>query len=97
LPLRHVEPQPAEALARYVGDYEISEGDHRRAILAGDVIYTARGEGSPLPLRPMSSTRFFYEGSATWLDFELDGEGNPVAMVVHHDGAAEGERAVKVE
>lgn len=97
LPLRHVEPQPAEVLARYVGDYEIREGEYRRAVLAGDVIYTVRGNGPPFPLRPMSSTRFFYEGSATWLDFELDSEGKTVAMIVHHDGAAEGERAAKVE
>lgn len=97
LPPRRVVPQPAEVLSRYVGNYEIREGEFRRAVLAGDILYTVRGEGQPFPLRPMSATRFFYEGSATWLDFELDTDGSVVAMVVHHEGAEEGERAVKVE
>jgi pimeloyl-ACP methyl ester carboxylesterase len=94
---RRVATVAAETLAGYAGNYRIADGDFRRAVVAGDVIYTVRGGGQPLPLRPMSETRFFYEGSATWLDFELDAAGAPVAMVVHHEGAEEGERATKVE
>jgi len=94
---RRVVHVPPARLARFAGNYQIAEGEFRRAIAAGEVIYTVRGGGQPFALRPMSETKFFYEGSATWLEFELDAGGAPVAMVVHHDGAAEGERAVKVE
>jgi pimeloyl-ACP methyl ester carboxylesterase len=84
-------------LERYVGNYQITEGEFRRVIKAGNQLYTRRGEGQVLPIRPMSQTRFFYEASATWLDFVVDEEGKVARMEMHHDGAEEAENAVKVE
>jgi hypothetical protein len=101
-PVSFVEPRRLasltdEQLARLVGVYRIDEQQTRRVIRAGDQLYTIRGEEQPFAIRPTSETDFFYEGSATWLRFELDPEGKPRAMLVHHDGAAEAERAERLE
>ncbi len=84
-------------LERYVGNYRIVEDQFRRVIKAGNQLYTRRGEGQQQPIRPSSDTRFFYEGSATWLDFVLDEAGEVTSMEMHHGGAEEGEEAIKVE
>ena len=92
---RRLAAVPDEVLERYVGEYRIDPDQSRRVVRAGSQLYTIRGDGPPFAIRPSSETEFFYEGSATWLRFELDEEGAAVAMVVHHDGAEEGERAVR--
>jgi len=86
-----------EVLERYAGNYEISEGQFRRVIKAGNQLYTRRGEGGVLPIRPLSNTRFFYEDSATWLEFVVGEDGAVEGMQMHHDGSEEAEPAAKVE
>jgi pimeloyl-ACP methyl ester carboxylesterase len=94
---RSVMALDAELLARYAGNYQITDGEFRRVIQAGNQLYTRRGEGQVLPIRPTSETRFFYEGSSTWLDFVVDADGNVTGMEMHHDGSEEAEPAAKIE
>lgn len=101
-PMEFMAPRKVVAVAdavleRYAGNYQITEDQFRRVIKAGNQLYTRRGEGGVLPIRPMSETRFFYEGSSTWLDFVLDEAGAVAGMEMHHDGAEEAEPAAKVE
>ena len=101
-PMRFVKPRTVvqlgdETLTKYVGTYRIAEADERRVMKAGDLLFTQRGRGQALPIRPVSETDFFYEGSATRLTFELDDEGAVTGMRVFHDGAEEAEPARKVE
>ncbi len=86
-----------KTLERYVGNYEIREGEFRRVMKAGSQLYTRRGEGQVLPIRPTSATRFFYENSTTWLDFVVDEAGKVSGMEMHHDGSEEAEPAKKIE
>ncbi|HVS04384.1 MAG TPA: alpha/beta fold hydrolase [Thermoanaerobaculia bacterium] len=97
LPPREVATLPAELLQRYLGSYRIGEGDVRQVLAGGPVLFTVRGGGPPFPLRPLSESEFFYEGSAGRVRFELDAAGNPVAMTYWAEGTGEGERAVKVD
>jgi hypothetical protein len=92
--LAQIEP---EALALYVGSYQLSDGGERRVFEAGGLLFTQRGEGRPLPIRPTSSTEFFYEGRATHLRFEVDSEGQVEAMVMFQEGAEKGEVAVRIK
>ena len=83
-----------DVLQRYVGTYRIDEKTTRRVVRAGALLYTIRGENSPLPLRPLSATTFFYEGSDVWVEFETGAEEAITAMVLHpSDGEAQ--RAVR--
>lgn len=84
-----------ETLAKYVGEYEIAPGNIRRVILAGDLLFTQRGEGRALPIRPMSETDFYYEGMDLRLRFDLDAEGRVVGMTMFSGGSDEGEKAVR--
>lgn len=93
---RKVVTLPGEILERYVGTYRIGEGDERRVIRTGDQLWTQRGEGAPFPIRPTSATEFFYEGSATFLRFQVDEGGRVLGMEMYHDGGREAEEAVKV-
>jgi pimeloyl-ACP methyl ester carboxylesterase len=94
---RKVVPLPAGAGERYAGSYRTPEGDVRLVVPAGpDVVYTIR-RGRPLVLRPLSETEFFYEGTATRVEFELDGTGRATAMVLYTDGQPEGERSPRIE
>lgn len=100
-PLRFQEPRTIavlenELLERYVGDYRIREDELRRVIRAGNQLYTRRGEGPVLPIRPTSETEFFYEGSATHLRFVVGDDGAVRSMLMYHDGAAEPEEAILV-
>ncbi|MDX1643025.1 MAG: alpha/beta fold hydrolase [Thermoanaerobaculia bacterium] len=97
IPPRSITQVSPEVLDRYVGTYRIEGDDTRRVVRAGDLLFTRRGEGDTLPIRPTSTTRFFYEGSKTWLEFEVDPEGAVRGMRMHHDGAEEGEWAERVE
>ena len=65
--------------------------------MAGRLLFTRRGNGAALPIRPTSGTTFFYEGSATHLEFELGENGEVVGMILYQDGAEKGERARKVK
>jgi pimeloyl-ACP methyl ester carboxylesterase len=81
LPIRSVASVPTETLARYVGEYRVGKKSIRRVVQAGDILYTIRDESSPFPLRPLSATEFFYEGSPGSLRFELDAQGKVRAML----------------
>lgn len=94
---RKIAPVELETLERYVGTYRLPDGGTRRVFLAGGLLLTQRGEGRPLPIRPTSPTTFFYEGSPTHLRFQVDAEGRAERMVVFHEGAADGETAVRIE
>lgn len=72
---------PEATLEKYVGVYTVSPKIKRRVIKAGNVLYTLRDGGAPIPIRPTSPTRFFGEGIRTQIEFELDAKGNAVAMV----------------
>jgi hypothetical protein len=63
----------------------------------GSLLFTQRGRSLALPIRPTSPTRFFYEGSKTWLDFVIGEEGKVEGMRMHLEGAEEAEWAEKVE
>ncbi len=86
IPPRKIVELPLEALDRFTGTYQIAENQYRRVIRAGSVLYTQRGTGSPLPIRPMSDSSFFYEGSGSWLTFQTDTDGKVTAMTVYQQG-----------
>ena len=73
---------PESTLEKYVGVYTVSPKVKRRVVKAGNVLYTIRDGGLPIPIRPTSPTDFFGEGSRTRIRFELDATGKVVAMVV---------------
>jgi pimeloyl-ACP methyl ester carboxylesterase len=97
VPPRTVADLLPEVLDRLVGNYRIDKGDTRRVMRVGSLLFTQRGRSRALPIRPTSPTRFYYEGSRTWLEFVLGEEGRVEGMRMHHEGAAEAEWAEKVE
>ena len=97
VPPRTVTDLLPEALDRLVGNYRIDKGDARRVTRVGSLLFTQRGRSQALPIRPTSPTRFFYEGSKSWLDFVIGEEGKVEGMRMHHEGAEEAEWAEKVE
>ena len=101
-PIQFLAPRQVVALEeakleRLVGAYEIGDSDVRRVIKAGAQLYTRRGEGQVLPIRPSSETAFFYEGNATHLEFKLDEGGQVEGMTMFHDGSDEGEWARRAD
>lgn len=90
---RQVVALEADELAQYVGRYEIAEGDVREVLLGGDLLYTRRGGGRTMPIRPMSASRFFYPGTSTELEFMHDEAGDLTGMVVYAGDGATGEKA----
>ena len=97
VPPRRLVDLDVAALERFTGTYRIEGDDVRKVVKAGNMLFTTRGRSGFLPIRPTSATEFFYEGSTTVLRFEVDDAGTVTGMVVHHDGAAEGEPAQKFE
>jgi pimeloyl-ACP methyl ester carboxylesterase len=87
LPPRTVVELPAETLARYVGTYRFGEGETRRIFQAGSLLYSQRGGGQPLPLRPFSVTEFFWEGLPGIARFEVGADGKATAMSFAPDGS----------
>ena len=91
---------PEEVLARYVGTYRLPNGDVRRVFLVGPLLYTQRetrrGRGATFVIRAYSPTGFFYEGTMTRIEFEVDGEGSVTGMVMYREDAPDGERAIRV-
>lgn len=84
-------------LERYQGVYQVGEGDVRRVVRAGPLLFTVRGErGRPFALRAVSETDFFYEGMADRVRFETAADGTVTGMIVFR-GDDEGERAKKIE
>lgn len=79
---------PESTLEKYVGVYTISPKVKRRVLKAGNVLYTVRDGGLPIPIRPTSPTEFFGEGLRTHIRFELDDKGKVVAMVVRQPNGA---------
>ena len=72
-----------DVLARYVGEYKISDDAKRRVVKAGSVLYTIRDNNPPFAIRPLSETDFFYENTAGWIHFEVDAGGKVTAMEFH--------------
>ena len=87
IPPRTVVELSDEVLSRYVGTYEIEGDDVRKVVKAGSILYTIRGDGAPYPLRPMSTTDFFWEGTPGSVHFDVSSEGTVVGMVVDPDGS----------
>ncbi len=85
---------PEETLAGYVGTYRISEEATRTVVLEDGRLYTQRSGGDRLEAIPAGETTFFYDDSLTW--FEMVREDGEWVMEMHHDGADEAERAVRV-
>jgi pimeloyl-ACP methyl ester carboxylesterase len=73
---------PVATLDKYVGVYRVTPKIKRRVLRAGNILYTIRDGGLPVPIRPTSPTTFFGEGLRMQIQFELDAKGNAVAMVV---------------
>lgn len=84
-----------DVLRRYVGVYEVSKDVRRTVTLRDGALYTQRTGGPVTRATPASPTRFFYQTSLSYFDFEVAGD-RVVAMVMYQDGAPQGERAVKV-
>ncbi len=93
---RKIVSVPDEVLNGYVGVYKINEKESRRVIKAGNILYTQRGETAPRPIRPMSQTEFFYEGTATWLRFDVDSKNKVTGMTVFQEGHEPGEPSKKM-
>jgi pimeloyl-ACP methyl ester carboxylesterase len=88
IPPRTVVELSDEVLSSYVGTYEIEGDDVRRVVKAGSILFTIRGSGgAPYPLRPLSATDFFWEGTPGSVHFEVSAEGTVVGMVVDPDGS----------
>ena len=86
---------PEDVLRRYVGVYEVSKDVRRTVTLRDGALYTQRTGGPVTRATPASPTRFFYQTSLSYFDFVVEG-GRVTAMVMYQDGAAQGERAVRV-
>jgi hypothetical protein len=101
-PVRFVAPRtvielPDEVLSRYVGTYRIEGGDVRRVFKAGSLLYTQRGQNPPYPLRPVSTTDFFWEGLPGTVHFELSPDGEKTILAVDPDGSGRAlQKAVKI-
>lgn len=86
-----------DLLSRYVGSYRIAKGDVRQVMKAGDLLYTQRGRGQVLPIRPTAATEFFYEGSGDHLSFQTDAKGKVTGMLMYYaGGSGEGVPAKRV-
>lgn len=85
---------PAETLARYQGVYRIDPDGRRTVVVEDGKLYTQRGGGPRLEAIPAGDGTFFYHGSLTW--FDVVEEDGTLVMRMHHDGADQPERAVRV-
>jgi len=87
-----------EILSRYAGTYRIEGGDVRRVLKAGSLLYTQRGQNPPIPLRPVSTTDFFWEGLPGAVRFEVSADGKETTLWVDPDGSGRTlQKAVKVD
>jgi CubicO group peptidase (beta-lactamase class C family) len=86
---------PADALERYVGTYRISDSNAREFLIEDGQAFTQRNGGTKLEVFPASDTTFFYTVTLSYIEFELDQEGVPTAMVMHRDTGKD-EVAVRV-
>lgn len=83
----------AEALRAYEGVYRV-DAEATRTIRVLDGVLTAQRSGSePLPLIPVGSDTFYYQGSFTYFTLERDDAGAFVAMRFFADGEGEGDLA----
>lgn len=81
---------PEATLEKYVGVYTVTPKIKRRVVKAGNILYTIRDGGLPIPIRPTGPTTFFGEGTRTQIEFELDAKGKAVAMIVRQpDGSVQ--------
>ena len=86
---------PEDVLRRYVGVYEISKDASRTVTVLDGALYTQRTGGAQTRAIAASPTRFFYRTSLSYFDFVV-ADGRVTAMMMHQDGSAQAERAVKV-
>ena len=101
-PVHFIVPRPVvtvapETLKRYVGTYRLAEGDTRRVVMAGTILYTLRNQGEPFPLRPQSETDFFYENMDAGARFVVDESGKVTGMFTRQSRDAKEVWAEKVE
>jgi hypothetical protein len=87
-PIEDVVAVAESTLLKYVGVYTISPKAKRQVVKSGNVLYTIRDGGLPIPMRPTSPTDFFGEGVRTRVHFELDATGKVVAMLMTQVGGA---------
>ena len=92
---RRVADLSPEVLERYVGSYRIEGGGVRKVVRAGSLLYTQRDGGRMSPIRPSSSTEFFYETLDAVLRFELDDAGRPTRMIMHQPANGPGVPATR--
>ncbi len=97
LPPRKVVTLTTDELSQLAGTYRINDEETRSVMLAGSILYTRRGNGQPLPIRPTSKNEFFYEGQATRVQFERDADGAVTGMVLYEGASQEGEHARKID
>jgi pimeloyl-ACP methyl ester carboxylesterase len=76
-----------EQLDKLTGEYRVDAKSVRKVVRLGSLLFTIRDGGGPNPIRPMSATEFFYEGSAVIAKFDVDEGGKAKAMtMVLEDG-----------
>jgi pimeloyl-ACP methyl ester carboxylesterase len=80
-PMKAVKVAP-ETLAKYVGTYKIDDRNARKIFLIGDTLFSQRTGSTPVALRPLSDTEFFYENNFTQARFEMDAAGEVARMVL---------------
>jgi D-alanyl-D-alanine carboxypeptidase len=90
-------PRPAAELEEYVGVYRIDAETTRTVKLADGKLVTQRTGGQRSPVECGGGDLFFYPGSFTYLTFERDASGKVTHMLLHQDGAEEGERAERTD
>jgi hypothetical protein len=84
-------------LDRYAGVYRIDANSTRTVTVTDGRLYTHRAGGQRLEAKASSETEFFYEKSFSHFKFVLDASGRPTDMLMYQDGAADPEKAPRVE
>ncbi|MCL4819563.1 MAG: beta-lactamase family protein [Vicinamibacteria bacterium] len=85
-----------EVLRRHVGVYRIDGEATRTITVEGDKLYSQRSGGARLEILPTSETAFFYLGSLSRLEFEVDAAGRTTAMLFFADDAREPQRCERI-
>ncbi|GHA84144.1 serine hydrolase domain-containing protein [Cognatilysobacter bugurensis] len=87
----------SDALRVYEGVYRVDD-ESTRTLRVVDGVLTAQRSGSePLPLIPVGSDTFYYQGSFTYFTLERDEAGALVAMRFFADGEGVGDLAPRVD
>lgn len=76
----------ANALARYVGTYQIAPNFSFTFTLEGDRLMLQATKGPKLPIFPESTTKFFLKAIDAEIEFFPDDEGQVSYLVLHQNG-----------